>query len=658
MDRRSRRRRLNHRGNSDSMEWEFFGGNPVERRTPFVDFLGLHHDRVGGSGMEQLGFRPVETGTHFVDFLGLLRDRAGGSGVEQSGFRAGSEIGVGSLMSGKLVWNGVGESKKMDEELGSAIDLKLFEKWKGNISENAELVTDLSLVSEFAGGKMLWDRVVARVRFEALCKTRFGRDSATWRNWFLKPSQPVEDSKPSVPLRFPLYKEITLMELVKNVERVKQGRKAEINFVGPFGEAYKRIQKRGNSKKAQREAGLVEWTPAVKRVPAIVPSLTELSFAYLAEYSEGIVSLENVPVEIRHKLCRVACDYGKMNWEFMKLLAGGAPSEICVPDCTWMTTEQFEDMFCACDTNSLKILRLEMLEQCMLDHALMSEVLSPGTFRSLVTLSLKGAVHLTDKGLESLVKLAPSLRSLDLSQCPLLTSSGISTLAVWYGKTLEKLYVDDCLAIDAMALLPALTGFLNLQVLSVAGSSSVCDDFVCHFVAVRGSFMKELVFASCSNLTDKAVEAIGSTCSSLVSLDISNLCNITDLALQHIANGSTRIEHLELSHNAFSDEAVAAFLEVSGHYLTELFIKDIRKVGPATAVSLAKFTRNLVSLDLSQCLHITENMLGQIVECCTRLRLLQLFGCSQITNVFLDGHSNPNLEVLGASSTSAQESPL
>uniref|UniRef100_A0A7N0ZTD8 Uncharacterized protein n=1 Tax=Kalanchoe fedtschenkoi TaxID=63787 RepID=A0A7N0ZTD8_KALFE len=281
---------------------------------------------------------------------------------------------------------------------------------------------------------------------------------------------------------------------------------------------------------------------------------------------------------------------------------------------------------------------------------------SPATFRSLVTLSLKGAAHLTDKGLGSLVQLAPSLQSLNLSQCPLLTAKGIDTLAIWYGKTLEELYLDDCLAIDVVAMLTALKEFLNLQVLSVAGSPSVGDDFVRHIVALRGSFMKELVFASCCNLTDKTVEAVGSTCSSLVSLDISYICNLTDWTLQHIANGSGSIRHLDLSHNSFSDDAVAAFLEVSGRYLTELSIKDIRKAGPATALSLAKSTRNLVSLDLSDCLHITEDMLGQIVECCTPLRLLQLFGCSQITNRFLDGHSNPNLEVLGAPSTSVARS--
>uniref|UniRef100_A0A7N0RC76 Uncharacterized protein n=1 Tax=Kalanchoe fedtschenkoi TaxID=63787 RepID=A0A7N0RC76_KALFE len=598
MDLRRRRRRLNQRGDSGSLEWEILRGNPVEAGTPFVDFMGLCRDRVGGSGVGRLGFC------------------------------AGSESRLGSLMSGKSVWSGGGESEKVGGVLGSAIDLKLFEKWKGKVSDNSVSETDLSLVSDFADDKMLWDRVIARVRFEVLYKTRFGRDSVTWRKWFLKPSQLADVRKP--PACIPYYTEITLMEFVKDLERARQGGKVVADFVGPFGEAYKSIKKREDSEGAQLENGLIKWTPAKRRAPEYVPPLIDLSFAYLAEYSDGIASLENIPVEIRHKLCKAACDYGKMNWEFMKLLVAGAPLEICVPDCSCMKTEQFVESFCACDTENLKVLHLEILGQCLLDRALMSEVLSPGTFRSLVTLSLKSAAHLTDKGLGSLVQLAPSLQSLNLSQCPLLTAKGIDTLAIWYGKTLEELYLDDCLAIDAVAMLPALKEFLNLQVLSVAGSPSVCDDFVRHIVALRGGFMKELVFGSCCNLTDKMVEAVGSTCSSLVSLDISDICNLTDWALQHISNGSGSIRHLDLSHNSFSDDAVAAFLEVSGRYLTELSIKDIQRAGPATALSLAKSTRNLVSLDLSDCLHITEDMLGQIVECCTHLRLLQLFGCSQV----------------------------
>lgn len=126
----------------------------------------------------------------------------------------------------------------------------------------------------------------------------------------------------------------------------------------------------------------------------------------------------------------------------------------------------------------------------------MSDIFPSGVLQALVSLSLKGAVQLTDKGLGFIVQLAPTLGSLDISQCPLVSATGINVLSIWYGKTLEKLYVDDCTGIDAMAMLPALLKFMNLQVLSVAGNYSVCDEFVRHFLAVRGRRIKELVLSS------------------------------------------------------------------------------------------------------------------------------------------------------------------
>eukprot|EP00898_Chlorokybus_atmophyticus_P000378 jgi/Chlat1/1340/Chrsp119S08661 len=56
---------------------------------------------------------------------------------------------------------------------------------------------------------------------------------------------------------------------------------------------------------------------------------------------------------------------------------------------------------------------------------------------------------------------------------------------------------------------------------------------------------------------------------------------------------------------------------------------------------------SLATLDLGWCRSITDAGLGYLVDTCQNLRELRVFGCAQITQVFLDGHSNDNLEVLG-----------
>lgn len=39
-------------------------------------------------------------------------------------------------------------------------------------------------------------------------------------------------------------------------------------------------------------------------------------------------------------------------------------------------------------------------------------------------------------------------------------------------------------------------------------------------------------------------------------------------------------------------------------------------------------------------------MLGRIVDSCSALRRLRLFGCTQVTDRFLNGHSNDALEII------------
>lgn len=116
---------------------------------------------------------------------------------------------------------------------------------------------------------------------------------------------------------------------------------------------------------------------------------------------------------------------------------------------------------------------------------------------SLVSLSLSGACRLSDVGLGALVSSVPALRSLNLSQCSLLTSSSIDTLANSLGSLLKELYLNDCQSIDAMQILPALKKFEHLEVLWLPGIENVCDDFIKEFISARGHNLKELSLTDC-----------------------------------------------------------------------------------------------------------------------------------------------------------------
>lgn len=259
----------------------------------------------------------------------------------------------------------------------------------------------------------------------------------------------------------------------------------------------------------------------------------------------------------------------------------------------------------------------------------------------------EGSCRISDVGLSALVSSASALRSMNLSQCSLLTHEGISDLADSLGSILRELYLDDCESLDAMHILPGLKKLRYLEVLSLRGIGSVSDKFMKQLIISNGQNMKELVLANCVKLTDSSLKAIAETCSELCVLDLSHLTKLTDIGMVHLANGCRRIQDLRLCRNSFSDDAIAAFLEVSGESLKELSLNNIAKVGQNTTISLSRHGKNLQSLDLSWCRNLTDEALGLIADSCVALRVLKLFGCTQVTRAFLDGHSNPHLQIIG-----------
>lgn len=123
---------------------------------------------------------------------------------------------------------------------------------------------------------------------------------------------------------------------------------------------------------------------------------------------------------------------------------------------------------------------------------------SQGHLPRLTSLSVSGACRLSDVGLRPLISSAPALRSINLSQCSLLTSESLFILAESLRSLLKELYLDECQGIDAALILPALVELEHLEVLSVAGIHTVCDEFVKDYIIARGHNMKELVLKDCT----------------------------------------------------------------------------------------------------------------------------------------------------------------
>ncbi|KAF4363604.1 hypothetical protein F8388_002145 [Cannabis sativa] len=430
------------------------------------------------------------------------------------------------------------------------------------------------------------------------------------------------------------------------------------DWPGPFSTAMKiirdreRTSLRRSSSVGSKRAQLI-WTPKNSKgkehecFRPRVPTLTELSTMCLADNADSITSLEFIPDVLKHRLSKLLSDSRRMDGQFFRLLVQGSPTEVRLWDCSWLTEEVFTDSLENFDPSNLAVLQLDQCGRCLPDYILVDTLAKSANYLpALVTLSIRGACRLTDVGLKFLISSTPALRSLNISQCSLLTSSSIDTIAISLGSVLRELYLDDCQGIDAMLMLPAVKNLEQLEVLSLAGMESVCDTFIMEFIRSRGDNIKELILTNCGKLTDSSVKIISETCSGLLAIDLGNVCKLTSSSLVYLANGCQNIRRLRLCRNSFSDKSIAAFLESSGLCLEELSLNNIRKVGCQTALSIGRL-RKLNSLDLSWCRNLSDNELGFIVDSCLSLRVLKLFGCTQITNIFLDGHSNPDVQIIG-----------
>ncbi|WOK91954.1 hypothetical protein Cni_G00645 [Canna indica] len=433
------------------------------------------------------------------------------------------------------------------------------------------------------------------------------------------------------------------------------------DWPGPFSTAMKIIEERNEKLKARESSSSVKkteitrsrisWMPSknCKPLHRVPPTLGDLCLKVLLDNVEEIESLDGIPDNIKNRFILKLCHTRRMSSRLLGLLASGNPTEICLNDCSWATEDLFEDVFSKCNMKCLKVVQLDMCGRCLPDYVLRSTLAQyPNSLPSLTTICLKGSYRLSDDGLNAIVSSAPSLTSVNLSQCSLLTSLGIINLAHKLDKVLRELYIDDCQNVDVMAILPALKKLVDLEVLSVAGIHSVCDKFVQRLIPVCGPGMKELIFAGCQKLTTYSIKTIGAYCSSLCAIDLQNLKRLNDTALGYLANGCTSLQKLKLRQNAFSDEAVAALLEASGGSLTELSLNNVTKVAEQTALAIShQCSSTLYSLDVSFCREMTDEALGLIVDSCSSLRILKLFGCTQVTEVFFNGHSNSRVKLIG-----------
>ncbi|CAN0447822.1 unnamed protein product [Ascophyllum nodosum] len=94
------------------------------------------------------------------------------------------------------------------------------------------------------------------------------------------------------------------------------------------------------------------------------------------------------------------------------------------------------------------------------------------------------------------------------------------------------------------------------------------------------------------------------------------------------------------------DNAVMAIAAACSDGLRDLDLKGVTSITDNSLASLARFcSSSLESVDLSFCRRVTDDGLGHLVDASPKMRSMRLWGCTQVGERFLKGHSREELVI-------------
>ena len=82
--------------------------------------------------------------------------------------------------------------------------------------------------------------------------------------------------------------------------------------------------------------------------------------------------------------------------------------------------------------------------------------------------------------------------------------------------------------------------------------------------------------------------------------------------------------------------------------LKRLSLNKIPAISDASLLALRTHcAESLEEIDISWCRGMTDHGVGALVDACDNLARLALWGCTQFTPLFYEGHSNDTLRIIG-----------
>lgn len=159
--------------------------------------------------------------------------------------------------------------------------------------------------------------------------------------------------------------------------------------------------------------------------------------------------------------------------------------------------------------------------------------------------------------------------------------------------------------------------------------------------------LSALSIAFCQAVTDSGVEAFAPKAPKLRDLNIDDCTRLGDASLLALAAHCRGLESLSARRCVkMTDAGLVAVAERGA--LRRLAVSGSPGAGAAAASALARCCgATLEWVDASFCRAVPEAALGLLLDHCPRLRELRAYGCTQVTDRLVHGHSNDGAAIKG-----------
>ncbi|KAM7265598.1 hypothetical protein ACFE04_003281 [Oxalis oulophora] len=281
-------------------------------------------------------------------------------------------------------------------------------------------------------------------------------------------------------------------------------------------------------------------------------------------------------------------------------------------------------------------LLIDLREMTNAGHRLLSALSLP-RYKHVKQISLEFAQDVDDTHLLLLkTKCAHSLRdleSLNLNGCQKISDKGLEAIT---------------------ALCP------KLKVFSIYWNVRVTDTGIKHLVSNCKQIV-QLNLSGCKNITDNSLQLIADTYKELESLDLTRCVKLTDSGLQHILHESSALQSLNLY--ALSGYAMSATVNSFEYFSVSCYISNWFAISSFTDKAYKRISllpnlkfldlcgsqnlsdeglsciakcKDLVSLNLTWCVRVTDAGVTAVAHGCPSLEFLSLFGIVGVTDRCLD----------------------